>query len=117
MDNNTIEEIKKALEKAKLDITDKITSIEKKNIDYNKPVVFDIGVNSFLLEADQVEEVKAFYELSNPNEHTLLLGKILLVILGQSKLISEDLEVTWGNIKSYFREQMNDNICNLSYIK
>lgn len=105
-----LSEVCKALKIKGKDIELSIKTLEKLKPKCTVPVIFDIGINSNFLEVSQVEEVKEFYNITNPSPQSLLVVEILIGLLGKWELIQDNVEVTWNNIKNYFQEVMKDNI-------
>lgn len=92
------------------EVSIKIESLKKSNPNYSAPIKLDLETSSTILEVDQGEELKQFYDLKDPSLQTIIIAKVLLLLLGKSDLIKTD-EITFENIKKYFHEEMEDKIC------
>jgi len=110
---DTLLGIVEELKRKKKELEEKIASIEKDNPNCSVPVPFNIGAKIAYLQVDQKEENKKFYELESPSPRTLFIVKILTGALGRWELIDqEEVDVTWTNIKFYFKEEMKERIRN-----
>eukprot|EP00826_Nyctotherus_ovalis_P005958 TRINITY_DN11364_c0_g1_i2.p1 TRINITY_DN11364_c0_g1~~TRINITY_DN11364_c0_g1_i2.p1 ORF type:complete len:1024 (+),score=358.42 TRINITY_DN11364_c0_g1_i2:149-3220(+) len=99
-----------ALKEKETELQNEIINIEINHSNCSEPVDFDIGIKDTFLEIDQEDEAKLFYDLEAPSPETLLTVKILAGALGRWELIDQEPEVTWINIKSYFKEEMKERV-------
>ena len=92
------------------EVNTKLESLKKSSPNYSDPIKLDLETGSAILEVDQAEELKQFYDLKDPSLQTMIIAKVLLLLLGKSDLIKTD-EFTFANIKKYFHEELKDEIC------
>ena len=60
--------------------------------------------NAIELIKDTCEESEFLSKTTQPKE-VVWAFKLMTTILGESKLITEDLDETWGNIRQYFIDE------------
>ena len=92
------------------EVNTKLESLKKSSPNYSDPIKLDLETGRAILEVDQAEELKQFYDLKDLSLQTMIIAKVLLLLLGKSDLIKTD-EITFANIKEYFHEEMKDEIC------
>lgn len=103
-------EIQNSLKNTKTQLETKQKELLEQYKECEKQANFELGLAETFMEVEITEELAKFYAYEKPAMEILLIAKILFGLLGKWDLISENDEITWKNIKTFFKEEMKDAI-------